>query len=126
MLARYKQAEEFSHFGSSLSKESQIDLNLGKQIYAVLQQPPEELHSLVEQQLMLETVILGGGNTAIDIPGLKVSAKKMAHDVKKEEDFDRIEAELLKKHSIKPKEVPVEKPAESAETQTSEEENAKS
>jgi F-type H+-transporting ATPase subunit alpha len=128
MLARYKQAEEFSHFGSSLSKESQIDLNLGKQIYAVLQQPPEELHSLVEQQLMLETVILGGGTTAIDIEGLKESAKKMAKDVKKEEDFDKIEAELLKKHAIKPKEVPVEKPAEDSEseTQTSEEQNAKS
>jgi F-type H+-transporting ATPase subunit alpha len=103
-------------------------LNLGKQIYAVLQQPPEELHSLVEQQLMLETVILGGGTTAIDIEGLKESAKKMAKDVKKEEDFDKIEAELLKKHAIKPKEVPVEKPAEDSEseTQTSEEQNAKS
>ncbi len=125
MLARYKQAEEFSHFGSSLSKDSQIDLNLGKQIYSVLQQPPEELHSLVEQQLMLETVILGGGTTAIDIEGLKESAKKMAKDVKKEEDFDKIEAELLKKHAIKPKEVPIEKPAE-GETQTSEETDAKS
>src|SRR4029079_17965193 len=40
-LAKYHQAEEFSHFGSSLSQEAQIDLQLGKQIYDALQQPPE-------------------------------------------------------------------------------------
>ena len=107
MLARYKQAEEFSHFGSSLSKDSRIDLNLGKQIYTVLQQPPEELHSITEQQLMLETVILGGGVTEIDIPGLKAAVKAAAKEVKKEEDFDKVEADLLKKFTVKPKEVPV-------------------
>lgn len=98
-LAKYKQAEEFSHFGSSLSKEAAIDLELGKQIFAVLQQPPEELHSLAEQQLMLETVILGGGKVQIDVPGLKESVKKVAHEVKEDKDLDRLEAELLKKHS---------------------------
>lgn len=107
MLARYKQAEEFSHFGSSLSKESQIDLSLGKQIHEVLQQPPEERHSLITQQLMLETVILGGGEIDIDITGLKKSALEMSRQVKKEEDFDKIEASLLKKHTIKPKVVAV-------------------
>lgn len=107
MLANYKQAEEFSHFGSSLSKESRIDLNLGKQIHAVLQQPPEERHSLTTQQLMLETVILGGGEIEIDITGLKKSAIEVAHKIKDEKDFDKIEAELLKKHTIKPKVVAV-------------------
>lgn len=107
MLANYKQAEEFSHFGSSLSKESRIDLNLGKQIHAVLQQPPEERHSLTAQQLMLETVILGGGEIDIDIIGLKKSAIEVAHKVKDEKDFNKIEAELLKKHTIKPKVVAV-------------------
>lgn len=107
MLARYKQAEEFSHFGSSLSKESQIDLSLGKQIHEVLQQPPEERHSLITQQLMLETVILGGGEIDIDITGLKKSALEMSRQVKKEEDFDKIEASLLKKHTIIPKVVAV-------------------
>ena len=119
MLARYKQAEEFSHFGSSLSKESQIDLSLGKQIHEVLQQPPEERHSLVTQQLMLETVILGGGEIDIDISGLKKSALEMSRQVKKEEDFDKIEATLLKKHTIKPKVVAV-------KTETEGSSNAKS
>jgi len=100
-LAKYHQAEEFSHFSSQLSKETTIDLITGKYIYAALQQPPEELHSLVEQQLILETVILSGGEIEIDVPGIKESAKSVSSKVKEEKDFDRIEAELLKKHTVK-------------------------
>jgi F-type H+-transporting ATPase subunit alpha len=102
-LARYKQAEEFSHFGSSLSKEASIDLTLGKQIYQVLQQSAIERHGLVEQQLMLETVLLGGGETDIDVAGLKEAAKKQASKAKKEEDFDRIEKDLLHSFTVKAK-----------------------
>jgi F-type H+-transporting ATPase subunit alpha len=108
MLSNYKQAEEFSHFGSSLSKDAQIDLTIGKQIYEALQQPPEERHSLVEQQLILETILLGGGLASLNILGLKEAAKKMSAQVKDEKDFDRLEAELLKKYAAQPL---VEKPA---------------
>lgn len=101
-LAKYHQAEEFSHFGSSLSKDAAIDLEVGKQIYAVLQQPPEELHSLTHQQLMLETVLLGNGAAAIDIPGLKEAVKKSSSSIKDDKDFDHLEAELLKKHAARP------------------------
>ncbi len=112
LLAKYKQAEEFSHFGSSLSKDARIDLELGKQIYEVLLQPPEERHTLTTQQLVLETVILGGGNVGFDVAGLKESAIKLSSNVKADEDFDRLEAELLTKHGIKPKEPePTDKPA---------------
>jgi F-type H+-transporting ATPase subunit alpha len=100
-LAKYRQAEEFSHFGSSLSKDATIDLALGKQIYDALQQPPDELHNPVEQQLILETVLLGNGATEIDIAGLKESAKTLAPKVKDDKDFDKFEAELLKKHGKK-------------------------
>lgn len=109
-LAQYRQAEEFSHFGSSLSKDAQIDFDLGRQIYAVLRQPPEELHSLIQQELMLETVIKGGGQTDIDIVGLKEAVKKAEHEIKDEKDFDRVEAELLKKYSKN-----ISKPTETAE-----------
>lgn len=102
LLSRYKQAEEFSHFGSSLSKDAQIDLTLGKQVYAALQQPPEALLSLTQQQLMLETILLGGGTTDIDIPALKQAAEKMQSKIKDEKDFDTYEAALLKSHAIKP------------------------
>jgi F-type H+-transporting ATPase subunit alpha len=95
-LAKYKQAEEFSHFSSQLSKETKLDLMRGKHLYQVLQQPPEELHSLVEQQLMLETIMLSPDDRAIDVAGLKTAVKERAKDAKTEEDYDRIEAELLK------------------------------
>jgi len=115
-LARYKQAEEFSHFGSSLSKEAQIDLTLGQQIYAALQQTPEQLHSLAEQQLMLETIMLGKGEVEIDITSLKEEVKRVAGTAKKEDGYDAIEAALLKKF-VKSEPTP-EKPAEPAKDET--------
>lgn len=103
LLAKFKQAEEFSHFGSSLTKDAAIDLKIGHQIYDVLHQPPEERHTLITQELMLETVLLGGGKVDIDIAGLKASATEASVQVKTDEDYDRIEAELLKKHTVAPK-----------------------
>jgi F-type H+/Na+-transporting ATPase subunit alpha len=114
-LAAYKQAEEFSHFSSQLSKETRVDLKIGKYINEVLQQPPEILCSLAEQQLMLETVLLSAGEVDLDIPGLKAAVKEVSKDAKEDADYDRIEAELLKKFTVKaPEAAPAatEKPAE--------------
>ena len=104
-LAKYKQAEEFSHFSSQLSKETRIDLQIGKYINMILQQPPEELRTLNEQQLMLETVLLSGGELELDIPGLKGAVKEAAQGVKSEDDLDRIEKELLERFTIKGEEL---------------------
>lgn len=123
LLSRYKQAEEFSHFGSNLSKDAQIDLTLGQQIYAALQQPPEVLLSLNEQQLILETILLGGGKIDIDVIGLKESATKAKVKVKDEKDFDHLEAELLKQHTKRAKVVEVAVPEQAGQK---EEANAKS
>ncbi len=115
-LARYHQAEEFSHFGSSLSFEASIDLLIGQQIYDALQQPPSERHSLVEQQLILETIILGGGKMNIDVAGLKIEAHTVADQIKDEKDFDAHEEALLKKFGtpIEPPKKPGEKKDEAA------------
>jgi len=101
VLAKYHQAEEFSHFSTQLSKETSADLIMGQLVYRVLLQPPEERHTLIEQQLMLETVLLGNGQIDIDVVGLKEYVKKIRLDLKDEKDFDRNEAELLKKHTPK-------------------------
>lgn len=100
-MSSYNQAEEFSHFGSSLSKDATVDLGIGKQIYAVLQQPSDELHSLVEQQLILETVLLGAAQNDIDVAGLKQAVKKIEFKKMDDAEFDRIEADLLKKFGTK-------------------------
>lgn len=100
-LASYHQAEEFSHFSTQLSKETTNDLEIGKSIYQVLLQPPEERHSLVEQQLILETVLLNNNKALLGITSLKETAKLLSSKVKDEKDFDLIEAELLKKVTLK-------------------------
>lgn len=58
-------------------------------------QPPEELFSLPEQQLMLETIMLSQDDRPIDVVGLKKAVLERAKDAKTDEDYDRIEAELL-------------------------------
>jgi F-type H+-transporting ATPase subunit alpha len=101
-LAKYHQAEEFSHFGSSLSKDASIDLLLGKQIYRALQQPPEQLYTLVQQQLILETIMKGAGQVEIDVEEMKKTVPEISprvKDVKDEQNFDIVEEELFKKFS---------------------------
>lgn len=101
-LAKYRQAEEFSHFSSQLSKETRIDLTRGKHLYAALMQKPEELYSLVEQQLMFETIMKNETDLAMDIAGLKKAVLARANEVSSEEDYDRIETELLEQFRAKP------------------------
>ena len=101
-LAKYKQAEEFSHFGSSLSSDAKADLTLGRQIYDALRQPPTQLYNINEQQILLETIMLGAGQTDIDITGLKQALTEAAEAVNSEVDLDPIESELFKKFASNP------------------------
>jgi len=123
-LAKYKQAEEFSHFSSQLSAETRLDLQRGKHLYQALGQKPEELFSLVEQQLMLETIMLPTDDQQIDIPALRQAVKDEAKNVKSEEDYDKVEAELLKKFGAKKVEAADESKAEKAEAPTEEKQPA--
>ena len=102
LLAAYHKAEEFSHFGASLSQEAAADLRVGKAIYAALTQPPEELFSLADQQLMLETIVKAEGYIN-DVGNLKAAIKKLDSKDKTEENFDRLENELLSQFSAQPK-----------------------
>lgn len=115
-LAKYKQAEEFSHFSSQLSAETRLDLQRGKHLYQALGQTPEELFSLIEQQLMLETIMLPTDDRAIDVAALRKAVKEVAKEVKGEEDYDGLEAKLLEQFGAKKieavKEVVAEPPAE--------------
>jgi F-type H+-transporting ATPase subunit alpha len=116
-LAKYKQAEEFSHFSSQLSVETRLDLARGKHLYEALGQKPEELFSLPEQQLMLETIMSSPDDRAIDVAGLRVAVQEVAKTVKAEEDYDKAEAELLEKFGAKPLKKEDKKPDETAEAE---------
>ena len=101
-LANYHQAEEFSHFSSQLSKDARIDLARGRHLYQALRQVPEQLFSLPEQQLLLETIMKSNNDLAIDVPGLKQAVKGRGADMKSEADYDALEAELLQKFRAEP------------------------
>lgn len=113
-LAQYHQAEEFSHFSSQLSREARIDLARGKHLYQALQQSPEQLYSLPEQQLMLETIMKSDSDLAIDVSALKIAVKEKASTVKEEADYDALEETLLQTFRatpLQPTEAPAEAPA---------------
>lgn len=100
-LAKYHQADEFSHFSSQLSKETRTDLTRGKHLYAALQQPPEQLLSLPQQQLMLEVIMKPDDDRAIDIAKLKAAVLAMTEVPTDDAAYDTKEIELLEQFGAK-------------------------
>jgi F-type H+-transporting ATPase subunit alpha len=94
-LASYRQAAEFSHFGSELALESKADLELGKKIYEALKQPPDVIYTANEQDLILATVMRTEGKISINIDSLKRKAKEIAPTMTKDSDWDGTIAKLL-------------------------------
>ena len=62
-LAAYRQAEEFSHFGSELALEAKRALDTGRLIFKVMTQSPTQVFSLTAQQLMMDIVLHRDDNT---------------------------------------------------------------
>src|SRR5665213_765310 len=67
VLAAYRQAEEFSHFGSELAVEAQRSLNSGARIFKILTQSPADTFSLMAQQLMFDIVLNLEDNQELDL-----------------------------------------------------------
>jgi F-type H+/Na+-transporting ATPase subunit alpha len=96
VLADFRQAEEFSHFGSELAIESKKALDTGKRIFEILTQSPNDVYSLTAQQMMLDIVLNLEDNVTLDINMLKLHANEVAAKVKKDEDFEQARDELKK------------------------------
>jgi F-type H+/Na+-transporting ATPase subunit alpha len=94
-LATYRQASEFSHYGTEITPETQQALNLGKAINEVFRQSPSELFNLTEQQLMLQTVLAADGLQSLNIGLLKLKAKELGGGVQNDADFDLLSQQLL-------------------------------
>lgn len=99
-LAAYREAEEFSHFGSELALEAKIALEKGKNIFKILNQGPAEIFSLYEQQLMMDIVLNSADDLKIDVDSLKSHVRDYAAKIKKDEDFDKIRDELRTKSLV--------------------------
>ncbi|HEX7259959.1 MAG TPA: sodium-transporting two-sector ATPase [Candidatus Saccharimonadia bacterium] len=94
-LADYRQAAEFSQFGSELSPEAQADLALGRQLYEVYKQLPRELFDINTQYLMLATAMAGAGKVSLNVVLLKQEAQKRAAEMAPDADPAPLVQQLL-------------------------------
>lgn len=101
ILADYRQAEEFSHFGAELAVEARQVLSSGKRILKTITQSPTETFSLISQQLMFDIVLNLRPSEGLDISLLKTNVTSFAAKIKKDEDFDAVRDELKAKCLIK-------------------------
>jgi F-type H+-transporting ATPase subunit alpha len=99
-LAGYRQAEEYAHFGTELSPESQHDYDKGKMLFKVMNQDIGEGYSLLDQQFLLDLILNAGPNEQIDIKKLKDTVKDYSSKVVEDKDlkgnFDALRDELKK------------------------------
>jgi F-type H+-transporting ATPase subunit alpha len=93
-LATYRQAEEFSHFGSELAADAKRALATGKRIFEVLTQSPTETFSVMAQQLMFDIVLNLEDGVELDISGMKSKVPEFAAKITKDEEYDAIRDQL--------------------------------
>lgn len=94
LLADYRQAEEFSHFGSELAVEAKHALTTGKRIFEILTQSPGDTYSLIAQQLMFDLVLNLQDTEDLNLQTLKEKANEYAAKITKDEEFDGVRDQL--------------------------------
>lgn len=117
ILADYRQAEEFAHFGSELALEAKRALATGKRVFEILTQSPSDTFSLAAQQLMFDVILNLSDTEDVDLSTLKIKANEFAAKITKDEEFDAVRDELKKlclieiKGASKPAAAPAAAPA---------------
>lgn len=96
ILADYRQAEEFSHFGSELGPEAKRALLTGQHIFEILTQSPTDTFSFTAQNLMLDIVLNLADGLELDTNILKMHANDFAAKITKEEEFEGVRDLLIK------------------------------
>jgi F-type H+/Na+-transporting ATPase subunit alpha len=99
VLAAYRQAEEFSRFGTELAIEAKRDLATGKRLRELMTQAPGENFTVMSQQLMLDIVLNLGDNEVLDIRMMKLSVGEFSAKIKDEKAYQAA-LEALKKKSL--------------------------
>ncbi len=100
VLAAYRTAEEFAHFGSEMGGSAAHDLLLGKRLYELMNQTPDETYNPIEQVLMLDIILTAPDDAVVDVRQLKVEVRDIAATVKEDTDYDKALAALRQKLSI--------------------------
>lgn len=95
-LADYRQAEEFSHFGSELALEAKKALDTGKRIFELMTQAPSDTYSLMAQQMMLDLVLHADNNT-LDVNAMKLNVNDFAPKVTGDDNYEELRDQLKAK-----------------------------
>ena len=100
LLADYRQAEEFSHFGTELALEAKHSLDIGRKILEVLTQAPGDTYSLLAQQLMMDIVLNLTEGEDVDLSIMKSKVESYAAQISDDEHYtmmrDQLKTECLK------------------------------
>ncbi len=99
VLAAFRQAQEFSRFGTELALEAKHDLATGQRIKELITQAPNETFTLMAQQLMLDVVLNLEDGQKMDMRAMKQAANEIAATVTSDEQYDAAR-EALKKKTI--------------------------
>lgn len=102
-LAAYRQAAEFSHFGTDMAPETMLALQLGQQLNEAFRQNPTELFNLTEQELILETVMANAGKSKLNIGLLKMKVRELMPSIQNDNDIDTTVQQLLQMTSVEAK-----------------------
>lgn len=97
LLADYRQAEEFSHFGSELALEAQRALTIGKRLFQLMTQSPNDTYSLMAQQLMMDIVLHLEDGVQLDVNAMKLNVAEIAATVTSEDQYDAAKEALKAK-----------------------------
>ena len=102
LLNAYRQAQEFSHFGSEMALSTKSDLEAGRRLIEILKQVPGDSFSLYAQQLMLDIALNAKEGELVDIAAMKLAVKELAAGAK-EENYEEIKGKLRGKSLIEVK-----------------------
>jgi F-type H+/Na+-transporting ATPase subunit alpha len=100
LLADFRQAEEFSHFGSELALEAKQALETGKRLYELFTQSPGDTYSLTAQQLGLDVVLNAEPGERVDVSNLKLLLPEYAARISSDDEYSGVLAELKAKTLI--------------------------
>ncbi len=85
-LSAYRQAEEYAHFGSELSEESEIALQKGKYLYKVFNQVIGETYDFMDQQFLLDITLGIKLGETLDVDLLKQNVREYSARVQGDTD----------------------------------------
>lgn len=125
LLAAYRQAEEFSHFGTELAAEAKRSLEVGKRLFQFMTQSPTDTYSLLAQQMMLDIVLHADTTVPLDINNLKLNVAEHVAKVTSDDLYDQVRDELKAKCSPE-KPAPVEEKKSEAPPEPTDEKKSRS